>query len=152
MKQNSEPWSSVCWKGFPPKKERKRKKLQESRLYLPQAIDFCCSRSKRIEPYKLHFSVALNGMRKLGKKKLNLWELEFNAILAAMVIVVSDTPIQFPGFLTLSTDTTFFPKPLITFLTCIRDARQKFASKKVSCYQVSNSQPPGNESESHLLS
>ena len=38
----------------------------------------------------------------------------------------------FPGFLIPSTDTTFFPKPPTTFLTCFRGERRKYAGKKVS--------------------
>ena len=47
-----------------------------------------------------------------------------------------------------STNTTFFPKPLTTFLRCFSsDERRKYAGKKVRLNQVSNSQPPGHESE-----
>ena len=46
-----------------------------------------------------------------------------------------------------STNTTFFPKPLTTFLTCFsRGKRQKYAGKKVCLNWVLNSQPPGHES------
>ena len=46
------------------------------------------------------------------------------------------------------TNTTFFRKPPTTFLTCCsRGKRRKYAGKKVRLNQVSNSQPPGHESE-----
>ena len=42
-----------------------------------------------------------------------------------------------------STNTTFFSKPPITFLTCFcRDERQKFVGKKDRLHVDSNSQPP----------
>ena len=54
----------------------------------------------------------------------------------------------FPGFLTPVLTQLFFPKPLTTFLTCFsRGERQKYARKKVCLIQVSNSQPPGHESD-----
>ena len=40
-----------------------------------------------------------------------------------------------------STNTTFFPKPPTTFLTCFRGERRKYAGKKVHLKWVSNSQP-----------
>ena len=43
-----------------------------------------------------------------------------------------------------STDTTSFPKPPATFLTCFsRGERRKYTEKKVRLNQISNSQPPG---------
>ena len=46
-----------------------------------------------------------------------------------------------------STNTTFFPKPPTTFLTCFsRGERRKYARKKVRLNWVSNSQPQGHES------
>ena len=45
-----------------------------------------------------------------------------------------------------STNTTFFPKPSTTFLTCFRGDRRKYAGKKVRLNRVSNSQP-GHESD-----
>ena len=45
-----------------------------------------------------------------------------------------------------NTNTTSFPKPLITFLTCFsRGERQKYTRKKVRLDWISNSQPPGHE-------
>ena len=44
-----------------------------------------------------------------------------------------------------SANTTFFPKT--TFLTCFRGERQKFTRKKVCLKRISNSQPPGHESD-----
>ena len=45
-------------------------------------------------------------------------------------------------------NTTLFPKPQTTFLTCFsRGKRQKYAGKKVCLRRVSNSQPPGHESD-----
>ena len=42
----------------------------------------------------------------------------------------------------ISTNTTFFPKPLTTFLTCFsRSERRKYAVKKVCLNWASNSQP-----------
>ena len=55
----------------------------------------------------------------------------------------------FPGFLTPEAKTNFFPKPLTTctFLTCFsRGKRLKYAGKFL-LNQVSNSQPPCQESE-----
>ena len=46
-----------------------------------------------------------------------------------------------------STNTTFFRKPPTTVLTCFRAERRKFRGKKVCLNQVSNSQPPGHESD-----
>ena len=45
-------------------------------------------------------------------------------------------------------NTTFFPKPPTTFLTCFsRGERQKYIGKKVCFNQVSNSQPQGHGSD-----
>ena len=45
------------------------------------------------------------------------------------------------------TNTTFFPKPPTTFLTCFcRGERRKYVGKEFCLNQVSNSQPPGHES------
>ena len=47
-----------------------------------------------------------------------------------------------------STNTTFIPKPPTTFLTCFsRGERRKYARKKVCLNWVSNSWPPGHESD-----
>ena len=54
----------------------------------------------------------------------------------------------FPGFLTTVLNTNFFPKPPTAFLTCFsRDERRKYAGKKFRINRVSNSQPPGHESD-----
>ena len=54
----------------------------------------------------------------------------------------------FPGFLTPLLTQPFFPKPPTTFLTCLsRGERRKFALKEVRLNRVSNSQPPGHESD-----
>ena len=54
----------------------------------------------------------------------------------------------FPGFLTPVLTQLFFPKPPTTFLTGFcRGERQKFAGKKSRLNRGSNSQPPGNESD-----
>ena len=54
----------------------------------------------------------------------------------------------FPGFLTPVLTQLFFPQPLTTFLTCFsRGERRKYAGKKVCLCRVSNSQPPGHESD-----
>ena len=51
----------------------------------------------------------------------------------------------FPDSLT-STNSTFFPKPSTTLLTCFcRGERRKFAGKKSRLNRGSNSQPPGHE-------
>ena len=53
----------------------------------------------------------------------------------------------FPGFLTPVPTQNFFLKSPTTFLTCFsRGERQKYARKKFRLNQVSNSQPPGHES------
>ena len=47
-----------------------------------------------------------------------------------------------------STNTNFFPKPPTTFLTIFsRVEKRKYAGKKSRLYRVSNSQPPGHESD-----
>ena len=61
------------------------------------------------------------------------------------------THMYFP-FSHTNTNTTFFPKPLITFLTCFnRGERQKYTGKKVHLNQVSNSQPLRHESDIIIL-
>ena len=53
----------------------------------------------------------------------------------------------FPGLLT-SMNTTFFPKPPTTFLTCFRRGeRQKYVGKKVCLNRASSSKTPGHESD-----
>ena len=53
----------------------------------------------------------------------------------------------FPGFV-IPVLTLFFPKQPTSFLTCFsRVERRKYDGKKVSLNQVSNSQPPGHESD-----
>ena len=50
-----------------------------------------------------------------------------------------------------STNTTFFPKPLTTFLALLRGERQNWIGKIVCLNRISNSQPPCYESDmSHL--
>ena len=62
-------------------------------------------------------------------------------------MAVSDTHV-FPGFLIPVLPQLFFPKPPTTFLTCFcRGERRKYAVKKVRLNRVSNSQPPGHESD-----
>ena len=52
-----------------------------------------------------------------------------------------------PGFLTLVLTKRFFPKPTSTFLTFLcRGQKRKYAGEKVCLHRVSNSQPPGHES------
>ena len=47
-----------------------------------------------------------------------------------------------------STNKNFFPKPPTTFLTCFCiGERRKYAGEKFRLNRVSNSQPPGHESE-----
>ena len=56
----------------------------------------------------------------------------------------------FPGFLTPVNllAQLFFPKLLTTFLTCFsRGERREYAEKKFCLNRVSNSQPPGHESD-----
>ena len=53
---------------------------------------------------------------------------------------------KFPGFLIPVLAQLFFPKPPTTFLTYFRGERQKYAGKKVCLSRVSDSQPPGHES------
>ena len=54
----------------------------------------------------------------------------------------------FPGFLTPVLTQLFLPKPPTTFLTCFcRGERRKYAGKKSRLNQGSNSQPPGQESD-----
>ena len=62
-------------------------------------------------------------------------------------MTVSDAYV-FPGFLTPVLTQLFFPKPPTTFLTCFcRGERRKYAGKKSRLNLGSNSQPPGNESD-----
>ena len=57
------------------------------------------------------------------------------------------TTLVFSSFLTPVLTPFFYPKLLTTFLTCFnRSGRQKNARKKVLHNLVSNSQPPGHES------
>ena len=54
----------------------------------------------------------------------------------------------FPGFLAPVPIQLFFPKPPTTFLTCFsRGESRKYAGKKFRLNKVSNSQPPGHESD-----
>ena len=54
----------------------------------------------------------------------------------------------FPGFLTPVLTQPFIPKPPATFVTCFsRGEGRKYTGKKVRLNWVSNSQPPGHESE-----
>ena len=54
----------------------------------------------------------------------------------------------FPGFLTPVLTQLFFPKLPTTFLTCFcRCERRKYARKKSRLNRGSNSQPPGQESD-----
>ena len=54
----------------------------------------------------------------------------------------------FPGSLTPVLTQLFFSKPLSNFLTCFcKGERRKYAGKKVCLNWVSNSQPPGHESD-----
>ena len=63
------------------------------------------------------------------------------------IMVVGDAHV-FPGFLTSVLIQPFFPKQPNTLLTCFsRGERQKNARKKVCLNRVSNSQPPGHESD-----
>ena len=76
--------------------------------------------------------------------------LGFNATLTAKVTSWrSVTHICFRAWLShASTNTTFFPRPTTTFLTCFsRGERRKYAEKKFRLNWVSNSQPPGHESD-----
>ena len=78
--------------------------------------------------------------------------LRFNATLTAKVISWrSVTHISFLTFshqLRVPKQRFFFPKPPTTFLACFcRGEKRKYASKKVRLNWVSNSQPPGLESD-----
>ena len=69
----------------------------------------------------------------------------FNATLAAMA--VGDAHV-FPGFLTPVLTQLFFPKPPTAFLKWFcRGERRKYAGKKVSLNQGSDSNRPGHESD-----
>ena len=62
-------------------------------------------------------------------------------------MVASDAH-MFPGFPTPVSTQLFCPKPPTTFPTCFsRGERRKYARKKVCLNRVSNSQPPGHESD-----
>ena len=62
-------------------------------------------------------------------------------------MVVGDAYV-FPSFLTPVLTQLFFPKPPTTFLTCFcRAERPKYAGKKSRLKRGSNSQPPGNDSD-----
>ena len=53
----------------------------------------------------------------------------------------------FPGFLIPVLTQLNFSKPPTRFLTCFRGDRHKYAGKIVCLNRVSNSQPPGHESD-----
>ena len=73
--------------------------------------------------------------------------LGFNATLTAKVISWRSVLHMFPGFLTPVLTQLFFPKPPTTFLTCFsRGERQKYCREKFCLNRVSNSEPPGHES------
>ena len=72
--------------------------------------------------------------------------LGFNATLIAKVIWQSVTYLSW--YSDTSINTTFFPKPPTTFShASYRGERRKHARKKVCLNHVSNSQPPGHESD-----
>ena len=74
--------------------------------------------------------------------------LGFNATLTAKVISWRWVTHMFPGFLTPVLTQLFFPEPPTTFLTCFSSGeKRKCARKKVRLNRVSNSQPPGHESD-----
>ena len=78
------------------------------------------------------------------KQKILIWlvVLGFNAILTAKVISWRSRLSH------ASTNTTFFPKPPTTFLTCFsRGERRNYAGKKFRLNRVLNSQPQGHESD-----
>ena len=61
-------------------------------------------------------------------------------------MAVSDAYVL-PSFLTPKLTQFFFPKPPTTFLTCFcRSERQKYTGKESRLKRISNSQPPGHES------
>ena len=62
-------------------------------------------------------------------------------------MAVSDTYV-FPGFLTPVLTKLFLQKPPTTFLICFcRGERRKYDGKKICLNRGSNSQPPGDESD-----
>ena len=61
-------------------------------------------------------------------------------------MAVGDTYV-FPGFLTPVLTQLFFPKPLTTFLACEVCESRTYGGKKSRLNPVSNSQPPGHESD-----
>ena len=73
----------------------------------------------------------------------------FNSTLTTKVISLrSVTHMCFFCFLTPVKHIFFFPKPPTTFLTCFcRGKRRKYAGKKSRLNRGSNSQAPGNESD-----
>ena len=75
--------------------------------------------------------------------------LGFNASLTAKVIswqlVMHNLCVSWLS--QTSSTTIFFPKPPTNFLTCFRGERRKHTGKKVWFNLVSNSQPPGHESD-----
>ena len=61
-------------------------------------------------------------------------------------MAVGDTRV--PWLSHTSTNTTFFPKPTTTFLTCFsRGEKRKYAGKKSRFNQGLISKPPGHESD-----
>ena len=83
--------------------------------------------------------------RILALSKLKAF-VDKNFTLAKMVKLFYDRMVGLFGF-NASTNTTFFPKPPATFLSCFsRGERQKYAGKKVGLKWVSKSQPSGHES------
>ena len=72
----------------------------------------------------------------------------FGCIVVKGHIMAAGDARVFPGFLTpVLTSFSESPKSQTTFLTWYRGTRQKYARKKVQLNLVSNSQPPGLESD-----
>ena len=99
-------------------------------LFAPRVLQLCFNKMSHI--------LAKGGLVHLRYAGW-LTVLGFNATLTVKVISwLSHT----------STNTTFFPKPTTTFLTCsYRGERWKYAGKKVRLNRVSNLQPQGHESD-----
>ena len=87
-------------------------------------------------------------LKEFAKKNTWLVVLGFTATLTAKIISWRSVRTCVSLLSHTSTNTTVFPKPPTTFLTCFsRGERRKYTGKRVRLNRVSNSQPPGHESD-----
>ena len=98
--------------------------------------------------FSKYFSGRAIKTRNFVVKEWWLVVLGFSATLTAKVISWQSPKHWLSWLSHTNTITTFFPKTPPTFLICLsRDERQKYARNKVCLDLVSNSQPPGHDSD-----